>query len=198
MREHIDVDSVNITLEVFVHCLILNGNQARSSFDAYLTAVASGLGVAGHSVRRFDLRDLDVRSCTGCWSGWWKTPGLCAISDGMSAIYPELVRADLVVWASPPVLGTISALLKRAQDRFIPIAHPYIEVVDGECHHRHRYARNADLGLIVEPQPDDTDDDVALTRRLFERFSRNTRTRLRFSATPATPIAEVLHAALAA
>lgn len=181
-----------------MRCLILNGNPQPSSFDGYLTELAQGFERDGHATRRFDLRDLQLRFCNGCWSCWWKTPGRCAQHDDMEAILQEMVRADLVLWASPLVLGTISALLKKVQDRFIPIAHPYIELVDGECHHRHRYAHNADLGLIVEPQADDCDEDVAITRTLFERFSRNTRTSLRVCATPQTPIEEVLHAALAA
>jgi multimeric flavodoxin WrbA len=116
----------------------------------------------------------------------------------MATLYPKMVKADLVVWASPLILGTISALTKKAQDRFIPLTHPYVELVDGECHHRHRYAHNADVGLIVEATADDTEADLAIVRRFFERFSRNTRTKLRLFATTATPIEEATHEALAA
>ena len=93
---------------------------------------------------------------------------------------------------------TISALLKKVQDRFIPIAYPYIELVDGECHHRHRYAHNAELGLFLDPSPEDTEEDLAINHDLFLRFSKNTRTRLRLFATTSTPIEEVLHDMLAA
>jgi len=103
-----------------------------------------------------------------------------------------------VLWASPLIVGSVSALLKKVQDRFIPTIHPYIELVDGECHHRHRYPHNADLGVIVEPTAEDTDADLAITLDLFQRFSRNTRTRFRLFVTTATPVAEVAHEALAA
>ena len=116
----------------------------------------------------------------------------------MADIYPKMVRADLVLWASPLVVGTVSALLKKVQDRFVPILHPYIELVDGECHHRHRYQHNADVGVIVEPTAEDTDADLAITLELFQRFSRNTRTRFRLFATTTTPIEEAAREALAA
>ncbi len=181
-----------------MHCLVLNGNPKPSAFDDYLTRFAQALTTNGHTALRFDLRDANIRYCVGCWTCWWKTPGLCAMKDDMRAIYPEMVKADLIVWASPLVLGAISALTKKAQDWFIPLAHPYIELVDGECHHRHRYAHNADLGVIVEPAADDTAEDVAIARAFFERFSRNTRTRLRLFATSTTTVEEAAHEALAA
>jgi multimeric flavodoxin WrbA len=178
--------------------LILNGNPAPSSFDDYLARFAQATNARGHHAERVDLRDLRLRYCVGCWTCWWKTPGLCGMKDDMVALYPKLAAADLWVWASPLVLGTVSALTKRTQDRIIPLIHPYIDLVDGECHHRHRYAHNADLGLIVAPTADDTEEDLTIVRALFERFSRNTRTRLRLFATPNTPVEEAAHEALAA
>lgn len=179
-------------------CLILNGNPRPSGFDDYLSRFATELEQRGHHARRVDLRDLQLRTCVGCWTCWLKTPGLCGLKDDMASLYPDLVKAGLVIWASPLIVGTVSALLKTAQDRFVPLAHPYVELVNGECHHRHRYAHNADIGLIVETTPDDTDEDVAITRHLYERFSKNTRTRLRLVTTTATPASEAAHAALAA
>jgi multimeric flavodoxin WrbA len=181
-----------------MHCLILNGNPKPSGFDDYLARFARALQQRGHEAERIDLRELNLRYCVGCWTCWWKTPGLCALKDDMADIYPKMVRADLVLWASPLIVGTISALLKRVQDRFVPIAHPYIELVNGECHHRHRYPHNADLGVIVEPTVEDNEADLAITLELFERFSRNTRTRFRLFATTTTPVEEAARDALAA
>jgi multimeric flavodoxin WrbA len=181
-----------------MHCLILNGNPQPSGFDDYLARFTQALQRHGHAVERIDLRDLNLRYCVGCWTCWWKTPGLCAHKDDMADIYPKMVRADLVLWASPLILGTVSALLKKVQDRFVPIAHPYVELVDGECHHRHRYEHNADIGVILEPTVEDTDADLAITLELFERFSRNTRTRFRLFATTTMPIEEAAREALAA
>lgn len=181
-----------------MNCLILNGNPEPSGFDDYLTCFQAEMIGRGATVERIDLRDLDFRFCTGCWSCWWATPGLCAHKDDMAGLYPKMVEADLVVWASPLILGTVSALLKKAQDRFIPLAHPYIKVVEGECHHRHRYQKNADIGLIVGPTADDDEEDLRIAREFFRRFSLNSRTAFRLFATTATPVKEAADEATAA
>lgn len=178
--------------------LVLNGNPVASGFDDYLASFTRRVVERGQQAEQVDLRDLKIRSCVGCWTCWLKTPGLCGLKDDMATLYPKMVAADLVVWASPLILGTMSALAKTAQDRFIPTVHPYVEMVDGECHHRSRYAHNADVGVIVGPGADDTEEDLDIVRALFERFSRNTRTRLRLFATPNTPAEEAAREALAA
>ncbi len=181
-----------------MYCLVLNGNPEPSGFDEYLEGFARGLEQKGHETRRIDLRAQDIKHCTGCWMCWWGTPGLCALKDGMAALYPEMVRADLVVWASPLILGTISALTKKVQDRFIPLVHPYIEIVDGECHHRARYEHNADVGLIIQAGAGDGTEDIASVRELFTRYSKNTRTKFRLFATSEMPLQEAVDEALTA
>ncbi len=181
-----------------MHCLILNGNPEPGSFDGYLDSFAEGLAEAGADARTVTLRDLKLRTCTGCWDCWWKTPGVCSLKDDMEDLLRAMVATDLVIWASPLILGAPSALLKTAQDRSIPVLHPYIILHRGECHHRRRYAHNPDLGLIVAPGPGDGEEDIAIAKRLYERFSLNTRTSFRVFATTSTPIEEVVHAALVA
>lgn len=176
--------------------LILNGNPTPSRFDIYLQALASGLQDKENEIELVTLREKRINYCTGCWACWWRTPGYCAHQDDMRALYPSMVSADIVLWASPLVMGGISALLKKTQDRFIPLMHPYIEIVSGECHHRFRYEHNADIALLIEPATGDTEEDIAITSQFFERFSHNTRTKIRFACTTAKPIEEIVNETL--
>lgn len=180
-----------------MECLILNGNPAASDFDAWLDRYARSLEQMGHTPARVDLRDRNIGFCTGCWACWWRTPGLCALKDDMEDILPAMARADLVVWASPLVLGAPSALLKTAQDRFIPLAHPYILLDDGECHHRHRYDHNADIAFVMAMGPGDTPEDGEIAGNFFRRYARNTRTALRLVTTTEMPPEEAAHASSA-
>jgi len=182
-----------------MYTLIMNGNPDRggSAFESWLDDFVQGLEAKGHETARVDLRELDIKFCTGCWSCWWATPGKCVFRDDMVQIYPEMVRADLIVWASPLVLGNVSALTKTAQDRFIPLAHPYIEIVDGECHHRKRYEHNAKVGLVVAPTAQDGPEDLRIVRQFYERFSKNTRSSFTLFATIDTPVEEAINEALA-
>ncbi len=177
--------------------IILNGNPDSSGFDDKLDALASEFSCRGHNVKVISLRDKNINFCNGCFGCWLKTPGLCVHKDDMENILKQMVKSNLVIWASPLIMGGISALLKKTQDRFIPIAHPYIEIYKGECHHIHRYADNSDVALYIEPGKDDTDEDFEITRRFFERFSLNTRTVFRFAAKTDKSVKEVADEALA-
>jgi len=33
------------------------------------------------NVFTLDLTQIEVKNCTGCWSCWWKTPGICINKD---------------------------------------------------------------------------------------------------------------------
>jgi hypothetical protein len=155
--------------------LILNGDArpGETPLAVYLAKFKAALEAGGASVKRLDLSELDIKFCTGCFTCWWATPGLCAFRDGMETIYPAVLESDLLIWASPLVLGTVPTLVKKTQDRLIPLLHPYFELVQGEVHHRKRYDRYPDLGLIVEPRAEDDPEDLAGVRFLFERFGVN-------------------------
>ena len=180
--------------------LILNGNPdpAHRAWEEYLGTFAKALTRVGAGVRTCTLREMDIHYCTGCWSCWWKTPGLCTFKDDMTGVYPVMLASDLVVWASPLVLGNVSALTKKAQDRFIPLLHPYIELVNGESHHRRRYPKDIDMGLIIETADGDTREDAEIVRHMHERLALNGRGRLRFFATTARGAEEVANEAVGA
>jgi len=167
--------------------LVLNGRSSStgSRLDSWIARYLAKIREEerGDEVEVIDLRSLDIRTCTGCWTCWWATPGRCAFRDGMAGLYPKVIAADLVVWAVPLVLGAQNALVKKTQDRLIPLLHPYIELVAGESHHRRRYAHYPDIALVVEPGPGDGEEDLVIVRGLFERFALNFRSRLSFFAT---------------
>jgi multimeric flavodoxin WrbA len=170
--------------------LILNGDTrpGNTALAAYLAKFEAGLKAEAAEVSRMDLAALDIRFCTGCWSCWWATPGRCVFRDGMENIYPAVLESDLLVWASPLVLGTVPTLVKKTQDRFIPLLHPYFELVQGEVHHRLRYDRYPSLGLIVEARSEDSGEDLSVVRRLFERFGVNMHVPLKlFASTDSMP-----------
>jgi hypothetical protein len=183
-----------------MNILLLNGNPdpARTDWEHYLDEFIRWNRQTGSTGVRRNLRDMDIRFCTGCWSCWYATPGLCSIRDDMALLYPQLLAADIVVWASPLIMGNVSALTKKTQDRFIPLIHPYIELDRGECHHRRRYPKDIDMGLIVETGPGDTEEDLAIVKRQHERLARNGRGRLKLFATTKYSIEEVMHEAISA
>ncbi len=85
------------------------------------------------------LGDQSITPCIGCWNCWVKTPGRCVMKDQMTEFYPNYVNSDTVILLMDTAQGFISHQAKAFLDRTIPHYHPYIEIVDGECHHVARY-----------------------------------------------------------
>jgi len=176
---------------------VLNGNPHETDFNAWLSEMARHLGDSGHTVRNLDLRTMNIGGCTGCWTCWWKTPGECMYRDDLTDSYADILDSDLIVFASPLVLGNVSALLRGTQDRLIPLLHPYITLVEGEMHHRKRYDRMPLISLVYEATDEDTDEDLAIVKTLFERFALNFRSRLAFMTSVEKQAQEAAHEALA-
>jgi len=162
---------------------ILNGEpDAGSEFDLHLGKVAERARIAGHEVELLQLRDLDLKGCSGCWGCWVKTPGECAKRDGSASVCRAAIASDLLVFASPMVMGFTTALLKRAADQMIPLLHPYFEMEGGEMHHRARYARYPLMALLLAPGPGADAEDLVITQQIWARTARNMKSRLAFTA----------------
>ncbi|MBP7738726.1 MAG: flavodoxin family protein [Spirochaetes bacterium] len=179
-----------------MNIVILNGNPdpKRKDLDRYIASLGSGLTARGHSFQAYLLRELDIRYCIGCWTCWVTTPGLCVHRDDMAVIYKSVMAADLVLFASPVIMGFVSALLKRANERFIPLIHPYLALVEGECHHRGRYDRYPGIGLLLQRGTDTDDEDIAIITDIYRREAINFRTSFRCAFTTDRPVSEVTHA----
>jgi hypothetical protein len=160
---------------------ILNGdlNPTTNSFSRKVEAYVEELRKSNR-VDLFTLAQMDLHYCTGCWSCWWKTPGECAINDDAEIIFRSVINSDLVIFASPLIAGFPSSALKKIMDRLIVLLHPYIEIVNGECHHRKRYEKYPNLGLILEKEPDTDDEDIKLVKDIFDRLAINFHSKLVF------------------
>jgi len=161
---------------------ILNGNpdEKKFQFDSFLRRCKELLESEHHRVTLLNLVDMDIKYCTGCWGCWVKTPGECLFGDDSKIIRREVIKSDFVLLASPMIMGFTSALLKKAMDKFIPLVHPYIELVQGECHHRARYDHYPQIGLWVQSDRDTDDEDLKITEDIFKRLALNFKTKFVF------------------
>jgi len=153
---------------------IINGDpdQQGSEFSSLVSSLTNMLST-NHHVWNFDLREMNIRQCTGCWACWWKTPGICAIKDDVPLVYKPVLSSDLVIFASPLRVGFTSALLKTLQDRLIPLLHPYMEIRKGEIHHRKRYPKYPLLSLLIQGESETTAEDIEIVRDVYNRFAIN-------------------------
>jgi multimeric flavodoxin WrbA len=175
-----------------MRCTILNGEPNSSSlFNGYLCELAKQLTESGHTVTTLDLRKLNLKGCSGCWGCWVKTPGECLKRDDSAVVCKAAINADLLLFASPLILGFTSAILKRAADQMIPLVHPYVVMEGGEMHHRARYAQYPMLGLLLSAESDGDAEDIDITRSMWARMARNLKSKLAFAAVSDRPVKEV-------
>jgi multimeric flavodoxin WrbA len=169
----------------------LNGNPQPSPFDAYLAQLSAALVAEGHAVTRLDLRDLPLRYCIGCFGCWVKTPGECVSRDASLELDRAVIQSDFTLWAAPLKMGFPTALLKMAWDKHLPLIHPYMVVDHGEAHHLRRYARYPRIGLLLEKEATTDERDLQVVTEICTRTALNLKTRLEFSLTTGTPVADL-------
>jgi multimeric flavodoxin WrbA len=171
---------------------ILNGEpDPFSGFDNYLHQVAQRLVASGHAVTTIELRELDLKGCSGCFGCWLKTPGECVKRDDSATVCRAAMGAGLLVLASPVIMGFTSALLKRAADQMIPLVHPFLVIEGGEMHHRARYASYPEFGLLLGAGEDTDAEDIEITAAMWGRMARNLKSRLAFTAVASRSVEEV-------
>ena len=172
--------------------VVVNGSPEKmGDINKKLNNLSENIMAAGDRYFQIELRDLDIHHCTGCWSCWNKTPGLCIFDDDMPDCYRKIVHADVLIMASPVIMGYPSAILKRFMDRMIPLVHPYIEWENGECHHMARYDHYPRMALYLEKGTDTDNDDINIIRDLFSRAARNLKTDLAFTYTTSDRLEDV-------
>jgi hypothetical protein len=111
-----------------VFALALNGSPRglAGNTQALLTPLLEGMSAAGAATELVLARDLRVGFCTGCYTCWGKTPGICAQDDDMTALLGQFRRADYVVYATPLYHFGMTAMLKRVLERTLPLLDPRI------------------------------------------------------------------------
>lgn len=160
---------------------ILNGDPEtkETSFSLFVEELAQNFEKI-HQVEAFRLSTMKLQYCIGCWTCWWETPGVCTHHDDAPDIFRSVVNADFLIFASPLIAGFPSAMLKKITDRLIVLFHPYIIVKQSESHHRKRYARYPDFGLVLQKENETDDEDLLIVKDMYDRLAINFHAQLRY------------------
>lgn len=178
-----------------VKITVLNGNPDASNtgFDLYLRSLAQSLESSGHEVIGFQLRDLDIRYCLGCFGCWVKQPGECLVVDDSVRIRREVITSRLLIYASPVIMGFTSALMKKVQDKLIPLLLPYIGMYQGEQHHLPRYDAYPLMGLLLQPEADTDEEDLSIIRDIYDRIAINFHSKVVYSGLVTDSVEEAVN-----
>ncbi|MBD3341461.1 MAG: hypothetical protein GF353_20325 [Candidatus Lokiarchaeota archaeon] len=78
--------------------------------------------------------------------------------------------------------------------KFDTLVHPYITLVNNECHHEPRYPKYPLLGLLLNRNGDADDGDIEIISDIQSRFALNLKSELKFTMTMDQPVREVCDA----
>ncbi len=131
----------------------------------------------GNEIEVIKLDEKKIAYCTGCWSCWTRTPGVCMHKDFTPELCRAVINADFVVHFTENSAGFATSVTKKALDKLITLVHPYIVIVNNECHHRKRYDEYPKFGLVFVDD-ESSEEDFMITKTIFERLSLNIKTEL--------------------
>lgn len=92
-----------------------NGNTSLLA-DAFIRGAAE----AGNQTEKILLGDKNISGCLGC-GACRRNGGQCVQKDAMQEIYPKLLEADVIVFASPVYFYSWTSLMKKVIDRTFAI-----------------------------------------------------------------------------
>ncbi|MDY6796131.1 MAG: flavodoxin family protein [Actinomycetota bacterium] len=105
--------------------------------DIVLRRFMAGAEAESVEVETVYLAEKKIADCLGCTYCWFKTPGVCRHKDDVPELHEKMQRADVLVYATPLYISSMSGIMKSFLDRIMPMAEPYQEYEDGVCRHPH-------------------------------------------------------------
>jgi multimeric flavodoxin WrbA len=136
-----------------------------------------GAQSAGAVVENIFLVAKNIHDCKGCLTCWLKTPGKCAIQDDMAELFPKLLTADIVVFATPVYVDNVTGLMKIFLDRCVPLADPHFEKDEnGECRHLPFYEEKPAKIVVISNCGFPEQTHFQVISHYFKRVARNMHT----------------------
>ncbi len=162
--------------------VVFDGGPRTRSFSktTFMTEnFTKGAIAAGAKVDYIKLSKMDIKDCSGCYHCWTKTPGECIYKDDMTELRKKYREADLVVFASPLYIFSVTGTMKRFMDRLLPTMKPYmLSDEEGNTLHPDRFPELGEQGFVVFasagfPEVDHNFDGLSALYRNFDSHSEN-------------------------
>ena len=104
--------------------LVLSASPRKGgNSDTLCDEFVRGAIAAGNQAEKIFLRDQAIHYCTGC--GVCYSTHKCVQKDDMDEILQKMIKADVIVMATPVYFYTMNAQMKTLIDRTVP---RYLEI----------------------------------------------------------------------
>ena len=99
-----------------------NGNS-----DILCEQFIKGAEESGHNTEKIYISDMKINYCTGC--GVCNTTGKCVQNDEMEKLCEKILKADVIVFATPVYFYSMCGQMKVFIDRLVPV---YTKLLNSE------------------------------------------------------------------
>jgi multimeric flavodoxin WrbA len=111
-----------------MNLLLLRAYPRKNGYTHKLTELfVQGIKEAGVTPVERDVASLDIHPCIGCYKCWVATPGVCCFKDDMVALKEDILKADVIICATPLNSFSVSSSLKAVFDRTLSLTKPEFE-----------------------------------------------------------------------
>jgi putative NADPH-quinone reductase len=109
--------------------------RKRGNTDIMADTFLDGAQSGGALVKKFNLAELDINQCQGCFRNCMMRPeNICPrFDDDMATLIEEMITSDVMLFASPLYCGTYTAIMARFFERCLPLIE--IKIVGKEGTH---------------------------------------------------------------
>jgi len=96
---------------------VIGSPRRNGNTHILVSKIAEAARAGGAVVDELFLGDLTIRECDGCHACWKGKE--CSKDDDMRAIYPAIIRSDVIIFGTPVYWYGPTALMKALIDRFV-------------------------------------------------------------------------------
>ena len=96
---------------------VVGSPRRKGNTDILVSRILEGASSQGAETEILYLDKLNIRECNGCHLCWEGRD--CGKNDDMVAIYPKIIKSDVLVLGTPVYWYAPSALMKAFIDRFV-------------------------------------------------------------------------------
>ncbi len=99
--------------------IVSSSPRKDGNSDILAEQFARGATQAGHSVKKVNIREMNLQFCLGCFACLQREG--CVQRDDMNGLYAAVQSSDVLVFATPVYYYAVSGQLKTFLDRLNPL-----------------------------------------------------------------------------
>ncbi|MCW3806914.1 NAD(P)H-dependent oxidoreductase [Plebeiibacterium marinum] len=149
----LDYEYKSMTNKKIENIVVFDGGARSSGYSKTSFMVSNflkGAQSAGAKTEYFKLNQYKIEKCVGCYHCWTKSPGKCIFNDDMTLLREKYRNADLLIFASPLYVYSVTGIMKSFMDRLLPELMPYMKKAhNGLTFHPRRFTNNKKQGFVI-------------------------------------------------